>query len=111
MEWKLIKTDGNPPKEDVYQVILLHPDKTVTKRGKEMPADDAKYTASIDMRFYGGRPALTSSSWAMIDQDEKAPLYWQEESGSRICETVYAWLDTSDVELPKLPDGVEWEDD
>lgn len=46
----------------------------------------------------------------MIDQPDIG-LVWTEQTGSFPNEQVYAWLEISKTELPKLPEGLKYDDD
>ena len=109
MNWKIVKTDGNPTAEGEYFVVLTHPKECVVIDNRLQPTDNTSFRAWTDMRFFGKRDPQFTASWAMWDQDPEAGPYWQEQSGSLPCESVYAWLDASDLKMPRLPEGVEWE--
>lgn len=112
MQWKIVEKDGNPTKEGMYFVILTAPN--VESHGMN---PDGTYkmeylggrTAAIDARYYAKGPAR-GDSWIMCDQDENAPFYWTEQTGSSFEETVYAWLDIAPEEIPPLPEGVVYEE-
>ena len=110
MIWKYTKTDGNPTQEDEYAVVILHPEAIIVRNGKAEPAPNTKTIARGEFRFFGRHPQDPLRSYAMCDQNPNAEMYWQEGEDSHPCETVYAWLDTSGMSYPELPEGVEWRD-
>lgn len=113
MQWKIVEKDGNPTQVGTYFVILTAPNvksNGMNPDGTYEMEDLGGRTACIDARYYAKGP-IRGDSWAMVDQDENAPFYWTEQTGSSFEETVYAWLDIAPEEIPPLPDGVEYEED
>lgn len=108
-DWRYIKTDGNPEKEGIYDVILIHEEEKLVNPeahySEQVWESTGRTFAEIETRWFG--EATENDGWLMIDQPKKG-LAWHQESGSYMNEYVYAWLPKRDYPVVKLPDGVEW---
>lgn len=99
MEWRIVEKDGNPKKEGVYFVIVIHPKYYLGE-------DTGSRVAEIDSRLFGNAEDWTD--WIMEGQPDNG-LVWKCKVPWRQGEYVYAWLEMDEKELPKLPEGVVYE--
>ncbi len=99
MNWHVVKKDGNPTKDGQYYVILIYNEwEDGKKTDKRVAAMATRYFADLDLN-----PDLRD--WVMEDQPDSG-LVWTEETGSIAGESVYAWLELDEIDIPELPEGV-----
>ena len=99
-KWRIVSEDGNPETVGTYFVILIQPE----WNGEE---DTGIRHGCLGTRDFMN--AEDAEGWVMEDQPDEG-LVWTEQSGSIVGESVYAWLELEKTELPKVPDGVIWDD-
>ena len=99
-KWHIVSEDGNPKTAGQYFVIVFyHP----WEFGA--PVED-KLCGCVDVRDF--MDAKQAQNWVMDDQPDEG-LVWTEQTGSCAGESVYAWLELDEAELPVIPENVVME--
>lgn len=99
MKWHIVAEEGNPKNTGVYLVVLIYNEWNcgITKQKN----------VTVDTRWFGN--IEDSCDWAMNDQPDTG-LVWTEQTGSLPNESVYAWLEIPESELPRLPEGLKYKE-
>ena len=95
-KWHIVSEDGNPKKAGTYFVMLIYPE-------WEDGEDTGRRGGCVGTRDLMN--AEDARGWIMQDQPEEG-LVWTDQVGSTYGESVYAWLELEEAEMPKFPDGV-----